>query len=288
MSPRHRRRDIVLMIASATSFCFLTFRHYSRVGHEGSLQEGSPRLPQIFCTINYKYEDEEAATAIMETWAQKCDGYVFISTRKRLGMSTIVVPSNHSEYLLWAKIHATLRHAVSNDLKPFDWVLATDSTTFVILENLRLFLANQSETDSMYFADDLTPAGFGGFRSPGSVYVLSRQTLSRMTKVLRGEKCITSSSNRTRKQLLDECARRAGIYRDNRSIESFGRGPAFPYDPSTYWQSSDDKSDVAKASSLLSGNHSQAVTFRHITPIYMYILEYLIYVLKPHRTETEL
>jgi glycoprotein-N-acetylgalactosamine 3-beta-galactosyltransferase len=100
-----------------------------------------------------KYFDTRAR-AVNNTWAPRCDKYLFISE-----------PSNHTNYLPIAPIknltagygHLTKKttlafyYAYEHLLDQFDWFVKTDDDTYIIIENLKRFLQEQNSSQAITF-----------------------------------------------------------------------------------------------------------------------------------------
>ena len=77
----------------------------------------------------------------------------------------------------------------------WSWLLKADDDTYVIVENLKLFLAEYSPFKPYYFGKRFKP--YGEYMSGGGGYVISREALLRVGVALKkndGKICSESSS----------------------------------------------------------------------------------------------
>ncbi|OQV14463.1 putative Glycoprotein-N-acetylgalactosamine 3-beta-galactosyltransferase 1 [Hypsibius exemplaris] len=243
---------------------------------------------RVFCMLNHKAGDEARARAVLETWLKRCDGYAFVSTRERTGSPTIVVPRNESRLILWVKVQAMLRRA--NTLRnEYDWFLKTDDDTYVIVENLRLFLSNHSATEAVYFGNEFSHDIPGGFLSGGAGYVLSKTAVQLIVEKGFDTGLCDLADHEVEEHRLAQCAGKVGVRQDGDTIDHLGRGRFFPYGPEKHFTPGNE--DLGGWSKHRLGHHfnccsDTAISFHYITPIYMYILDYFIYILQPSKDWT--
>jgi len=74
-----------------------------------------------------------------------------------------------------------IRHVYINH-KNYDWYLKADDDTFIFDDNLRLFLADKNPNDPVTFGYHFK--GRGGYLSGGAGYVLSKESLKRLSSKL--------------------------------------------------------------------------------------------------------
>ena len=135
------------------------------------------------------------AQAIKDTWAKRCDETIFISDENNTSFPTLAPPGVHAGYkALWSKTVSTFRYLHQNYLNDFDWFMKTDDDTYVLVENLKIFLANHNPDVPHYFGKHYKP--YGGYTSGGAGYVLSRQSLIMLESLIQKE---TSSKTRRKK-----------------------------------------------------------------------------------------
>ncbi|CAG0907770.1 unnamed protein product, partial [Cyprideis torosa] len=94
------------------------------------------------------------AVHVLRTWGKRCNTLLFVS-----GNGTEEVPSEIATYMLtldmkeerkylWVKTRRAFRHIYKHYLHEADWFMKADDDTFVVLENLRYLLFNQTGSDT--------------------------------------------------------------------------------------------------------------------------------------------
>ncbi|ETV65225.1 hypothetical protein H257_18000 [Aphanomyces astaci] len=104
-----------------------------------------PSSPQkILCWVNTFDENHNRARSIKATWGQRCDKLVFMSNVEDLSIPTarVVAPATHLH--LWQKHRAVVRLLWREYGDAYDWIFKCDDDTFVLVENLRAYVATQS------------------------------------------------------------------------------------------------------------------------------------------------
>ncbi|VDL75333.1 unnamed protein product [Nippostrongylus brasiliensis] len=108
------------------------------------------------------------AKTILETWASRCDDFLFF-TDSPMGPN---VP------------HLICRHVVEKMEKKYDWYLRADDDAYVVVENLRHFLANYSSEREHYFGyrwNFFVPHGY----ADGGIYILSRAAAETFNELMK-------------------------------------------------------------------------------------------------------
>ena len=104
------------------------------------------------------------ARAVHETWAPRCDRHFFVSENftnnnitaeqaqiiKQLPFLPIGNISSGRQYLTH-KVNTAFLVAYQHYLNDFDWFVKSDDDTYILVENLRAFLAKQNATEPVTF-----------------------------------------------------------------------------------------------------------------------------------------
>lgn len=111
--------------------------------------------PRILCAVfTHKANFETKAKSVNKTWGKRCDKTIYISGRlnnneKTSSLKNIVyldIPEQ-SRLNLTAKTISTILYANKNLINEFDWLLKADDDTYVLIENLKYFLATKCADD---------------------------------------------------------------------------------------------------------------------------------------------
>jgi len=215
------------------------------------LLEGLPeeKIPKILCIV-YTYEkDHDVLEAVRNTWANKCDGFFAASNKtvESLGAVDLIHDGEESYKNMWAKTKSILLFAHDNYLGEYDFFYICGVDMFVLVDNLRAYLAsddylryNDGYRDEFSSRDDLFsmakrsselrprpllvgmpfPVNFrrGGdrdlFASGGNGYVLNQAALSIFNKLdMRGSSAFKFWNVRTSQEdvILGGALERLGV-----------------------------------------------------------------------------
>lgn len=242
----------------------------SLLAYFGSSSEGGPSF--------------DAASAIVKTWGRRCNKLVFFGHSPRVrppGVS--VLPIKNGAARSWNALREALVQVAVSYQDSYDWFLKVDLETYVIVENLRYYLAVFDAARPHYFGhvyetwDSQYNAGEAGL-------VLSRGALRKLHNAFIKGLCEGDSS--LGDVGLGRCLADIGISpADTRDSRGRGRFLALDLEDHLVLKDSLWRSSYWKKSRYKIGEGPQccsdfAVTF-HAQANTIYVLEYLVYHLKP-------
>lgn len=155
--------------------------------------------PRIFCVVYTvsKYHTTRAL-AVKNTWARRCDEFVFASDKLDLSLPAINVQydSNDTYESLWQKTRA-VGVWLNNQkiLERFDWVLRADDDTYVIVDNLKFFLSSpeitrfQPRYHKLLIGHVFDRSHINNWFVAGSAYVLSSAAVSNFAATVVARRC---------------------------------------------------------------------------------------------------
>ncbi|XP_068083667.1 glycoprotein-N-acetylgalactosamine 3-beta-galactosyltransferase 1 isoform X2 [Anabrus simplex] len=204
-------------------------------------------------------------------------------------LPAIQLPVKEGRDYLWAKTKEAFRYVYRHHLQQADWFMKADDDTYVIVENLRYMLSAHKSNEPIYFGCRFKPYVKQGYMSGGAGYVLSREAVRLLVENgLTDKKKCRPDHGGAEDVEMGKCLENVGVKAGD-SRDAFGRGRFFPFVPEHhlipghvnknfwYW-----KYIYYESKEGLGCCSDSAVSFHYVSPNHMYVLEYLIYHLRPY------
>ncbi|TMW51191.1 hypothetical protein DOY81_003727 [Sarcophaga bullata] len=224
------------------------------------------------------------AIHIRKTWGQRCHKLLFISTEANEELKTITLNVEEGRHNLWNKTKEALKYIYKQHFNEAEWFLKADDDTYVVMENLRYLLYQYPAEVPLYFGAKFKPFVKQGYMSGGAGYVLSKEALKKFAVEAYNDTEICPTNFKSEDVQLGMCLENVGVIAgDSRDCE--GQERFIPLavehvipDDTSFWYKKYTYYPQNKNESCCS---SSAISFHYIQPEQFYILEYLIYGLRP-------
>ncbi|XP_059178845.1 glycoprotein-N-acetylgalactosamine 3-beta-galactosyltransferase 1-B-like [Physella acuta] len=226
------------------------------------------------------------AKAVKETWARH--GHVlFFSSVDNKTFPTIGLNVSEGREHLMAKTSKGFRYVYENHFNDADWFMKADDDIYLIVENLKYFLSGENYSEPVYFGQLFSiwrkPELTQGYQGGGAGYVLSKEALRRFGEGARQANCAEDSGGEDIRMAI--CMQRLGV-RAGRSHDALGNSRFHQESPVVHingmykgWYYNRSMEAIKQG---VDGLSDYTVSFHHVTPADMCVLEFFVYHLRPY------
>ncbi|KAK9501664.1 hypothetical protein O3M35_012348 [Rhynocoris fuscipes] len=231
------------------------------------------------------------AVHVKTTWGKRCNILLFMSSKEDVSLPAIKLRVWEDRQFLWSKTKYAFKYVYKHYFDKADWFLKADDDTYVIIENLKYLLSSQSTLEPVFLGFPCNRHDMKqGFLAGGAGYVLSKTTLRKfITEALPDyDKCQFSDIGDEDVE-ISKCMENIGVKVRN-TRDSIGKERFFQIPTELILSNVSDNKALLWYNNRsyyppLQGHNccsDAAISFHYITPEMMYVIEKLVYQLKPH------
>ncbi|XP_067650361.1 glycoprotein-N-acetylgalactosamine 3-beta-galactosyltransferase 1-B-like [Haliotis asinina] len=227
---------------------------------------------------------ETRSRYIQMTWGKRCDKLVFISSETNTTFPAVGQNVSEGRHHLTEKTLGGYHYVYKHHFDDCDWFFKADDDTYLIAENLRLFLADFDTNKPIYFGHHFKTLIKQGYSSGGSGLVVSKEALRRFGQQGHDPK-ICRQTGTAGDAAFGQCMQSLGVPIGN-STDSKGRSRFHCLSPAAHingrypkWYHVYDANGAKKGISSMS---DYPISFHYVGGSKMLELDYLIYHTRVH------
>lgn len=261
------------------------------VSDDTTMADTLARRIKVLCWIHNNEATANLTAAIKATWGKRCTGFIRTTNKA-------VINSTDTHHIPNGKDNSNLENAYrfiyNNFSSKFDWILKVNGHSYVVMENLRFKLFAYNPLNAVGVGLALNNSNGQTYLSDKASYALSKSGLKKLIHGFdNGVKCKNATNLRNEELRIGICMSEAKIH-FAKSTDANGKKLFYDQyldnfllpDPNVKlpypWYEDYHVNHYLDAASNFS------ISFYDISWQQMYVMEFLIYQLRPYGLESEM
>ncbi|XP_050394357.1 glycoprotein-N-acetylgalactosamine 3-beta-galactosyltransferase 1 [Patella vulgata] len=250
--------------------------------------EGKNKIHRIFCIIFTIPKNIMKALAVKNTWAKRCDKYLFFSNTTNASLPMAALNMTEGREFLPRKSRLAFEYAYEHYGSDFDWFLKADDDTYVIVENLRHHLKQFNPDEPVYVGKKFsTHHNHTHYMSGGAGYIFSRTAVKSMVS-----ECFLKYSNYFRGGMEDiavgQCAKMFHYNMVNVSTDALDREKFHSLHPGNYLDADVPewlyRFSFSKVRTGFDCCSNETISFHYVSPKEIYLIDLFLYHIQIAKT----
>lgn len=244
---------------------------------------------KVLCWIHNNDPESNLTEAIKKTWGNRCTGFITITNEGANSTDIFNIPIDAHK----SNLEKAYRFIYNKFSSKYDWFLKTTGNSYVVMENLRFKLYAYDPSNSVGVGLALKNTKGETYLSDKAGYALSKQALRKLIKGFNsGVKCKNATKLNNDEQRIGICMREAKIHFAkstdinnkqlfyDKFLDDFLLPNANVTLPYPWYQE-------YKVNHYLDSASNYSIAFCDVSWRQMFVMEFLIYQLRPYGIETE-
>lgn len=261
------------------------------VADDTSLADELARHIKVLCWMQVEHYDEKQFDAVKKTWGRRCTAFIALVNEPGENSAEILhIPDDAKHLSNWGNVYRFIAKTYANE---FDWFLNTDGSSFIVVENLRYHLYGYDPVQPIVVGllKNSTNRQTQPYLSMKAGFALSRGALENLVAGLSKCKNCAAAKKSEVENHFNLCLREAGIL-FGKSTDQHGKQLFFDqhlnrfFLPISFVKLPYPWYQNYKVNHYLNSASNYSIAFYGLNWEQMYVMDFLIYQLRPYGVES--